>query len=63
MPHESELGTEADPYNAGPTGPLCAQGGLNETELTTLVTIPIYDTLAEVISMIIPDGIPGSVSC
>ena len=53
------LGTEDDPYNAGPTGPLCAQGGLDEQELSTLVTIPIYDTLVEIILMIIPDGTIG----
>ena len=60
MPHTKELGTEAVPYNAGPTGPLCAQGGLNETALSILVTIPIQDTLADVISQL---PIPGLVSC
>ena len=59
MPHTKELGTQAATYNAGPTGPLCAQGGLDEQELSTLVTIPIQDTLAEVISQI---PIPGLVS-
>ena len=54
-----ELGTQEAPYDAGPTGPLCAQGGLDEEELSALVIIPIQDTLADVISQI---PIPGLVS-
>ena len=59
MPHTKELGTQNAPYDAGPTGPLCAQGGLDEEEISSLVTTPIQDTLAEVIAQI---PIPGLVS-
>ena len=59
MPHTKELGTQNAPYDAGPTGPLCAQGGLDEEEISSLVTTPIQDTLAGVIAEI---PIPGLVS-
>ena len=58
MPHTRELGTEEAPYDAGPTGPLCAQGGLNETALGILVTLGIQDTVAGVIEEL---PIPGIV--
>ena len=54
VPHTKSLGTKKDPYDAGPTGPLCAQGGLDEEGLTNLTNIAIQDTVAGVISDIVP---------
>ena len=54
VPHTKSLGTKEDPYDAGPTGPLCAQGGLDEEGLTNLTNIAIQDTVAGVISDIVP---------
>ena len=55
VPHTEPLGTEDHPYDAGPTGPLCAQDGYDEEGLNELTKIVIQDAVAGIISDI---GIP-----
>ena len=50
VPHTEHLGQEEDPYDAGPTGPVCAQDGVDEEGLNDLTSIIIQDAIAGVIS-------------
>ena len=55
VPHTKSLGNKTNPYDAGPTGPLCAQGGYDEEGFNELTKIVIQDAVAGVISDI---GVP-----
>ena len=50
VPHTEQLGTEGKPYDAGPTGPMCAQDGFDEEGFNNLNTIVIQEWFAGVIS-------------
>ena len=45
VPVERELGTPAQPYDATRTGPLCYQGGLEETKLNQFLDQQIEDVI------------------
>ena len=52
------LGTEAQPYDAGPPGPLCPQTLIaTQDALTAISTIPIQDTIELALKHIIPVSI------
>jgi hypothetical protein len=49
---KDQLGNDTHPYNAGPTGPLCSQGPLQEDLVNTIVGIKIRDTVTGIVKTV-----------